>query len=214
MPRRRTIVAAIVVTFVLASGLAFKVWRDEQDSPPYGPEVLHATATLRPIDWEEAKALIYNAPHPNGGQLIHGQVTWENPPSYGGGRFEVLVIDKRSHLKPHAIARKVPGTTHSGRTQAAWYILDEVEQKYPWLRGAANLRDGDRVMTGSPSSLSVLPHDNGVTFVALFIPATSWPSERAHKYWATAPVKPSDLLVALVYIGDDDQIYWAQKLYG
>ncbi|MBV1851841.1 hypothetical protein [Catellatospora tritici] len=211
MTRRRTIVATLVVTTVLASGLAFKVWRD---TPPYGPEVLHATAALRPIEWDEATAEIYNAPHPRGGQLIHGQVTWESPPVDAGGQFEVLVIDKRSHLKPYDIVQKVPGRTHSGMTQAPWYILDEVERKYSWLRGAADLRDGDKVMTGTPSSLSVLPQANGVTFVAQFIPKASYPSERAHKFWATAPVEPSDLLVALVYISADDQIYWAQRLYG
>ncbi|ADL48503.1 hypothetical protein Micau_4995 [Micromonospora aurantiaca ATCC 27029] len=31
---------------------------------------------------------------------------------------------------------------------------------------------------------------------------------------ATAPVQMSDLLLALVYMGPDGQVYWAQRLQG
>ncbi len=50
-----------------------------------------------------------------------------------------------------------------------------------------------------------------VTFVALF-PYVEEPDPET--LMATAPVQMSDLLLALVYMGPDGQVYWAQRLQG
>lgn len=50
-----------------------------------------------------------------------------------------------------------------------------------------------------------------MTFVALF------PHLEGHRREfpiATAPVTLPDLLLALVYLGPDDQVFWAQRLQG
>ncbi|MFC7758962.1 hypothetical protein ACFQY4_13935 [Catellatospora bangladeshensis] len=56
------------------------------------------------------------------------------------------------------------------------------------------------------------PAGGPITFVATF-PAQRRETPQPPTY-ATAPVNRDDLLVALVFIGPDRQVYWAQRLFG
>lgn len=214
--RRGVVVSSVLAVLVaVAVGVVLKVRGDLPDDPPFAPEVPGASATLRTIGFDEAQALIPNAPHPNDdGQLLHGRVKWQPPQPGAGGVFEILVIDKRTQRKPKTIVRQGPrgGVYGNGLCCAAPYDLDKIAQRYPWLEGAADPRDGDKILSGM-ASLSVLPQAGGVDFVALLIPAKQ-DNGQPQEHWATAPAKLSDFLVALVYLGEDHQIYWAQKLYG
>jgi hypothetical protein len=51
-----------------------------------------------------------------------------------------------------------------------------------------------------------------IRFVAVF-PASD-PEDPDADLHASAPIDVSDLLVGLVFVGNDDQVYWAQQLYG
>jgi hypothetical protein len=56
------------------------------------------------------------------------------------------------------------------------------------------------------------PKASPVGFVALFPAADD--ATTPFPYFATAPVSPSNLMMALVFIGPDRQIYWAHRLLG
>ncbi|AXO34409.1 hypothetical protein ACGFLT_27555 [Micromonospora chalcea] len=87
-----------------------------------------------------------------------------------------------------------------------------IPDRYPWLRGAGDIRVSEDEWLSVGSRLGI--HDAGaspLTFVALFSHLER--HERAYPI-ATAPVTLPDLLLALVHMGPDGQVYWAQRLQG
>ncbi|MEV6601724.1 hypothetical protein AB0M36_33450 [Actinoplanes sp. NPDC051346] len=88
--------------------------------------------------------------------------------------------------------------------------LDIAQERYPWLRGI-----GPREINGSfwtaGDALTVSSVDaSPVTFVFVLHPERDG-TPPGHAV-ATAPAAVSDLLIALINVGPDGQVYWAQRL--
>jgi hypothetical protein len=73
-------------------------------------------------------------------------------------------------------------------------------------------KDGSWWESGEELEVAMSSGVTSVTFVAVFPNAD--PRDENSGLYATAPVDVSRLLVGLVLAGDDDQIYWAQRLHG
>ncbi|WP_405089359.1 hypothetical protein OG767_16465 [Micromonospora sp. NBC_01392] len=189
-------------------------WRWWHQRPPYGPEALHLRSSLEFVSYEQAQAALgsaYQAPVASGGdQLVLGRVSWQTPPaSLNGGYFALFLVDKRTDLKPSVFAVAAPQESVSLGSAG---VENRIVDHYPWLRGAGDIRVGEHEWQSVGSRLAI--GDSGaspVTFVALF------PHLEGHRREfpiATAPVTLPDLLLALVYLGPDDQVFWAQRLQG
>jgi hypothetical protein len=105
-----------------------------------------------------------------------------------------MLIDQRTYLKPGVSA--CPSARQDAVGAGSDGILNEVEHKYPWLRGAGSTRIGDSWWDNGDIVFVSDEDAAPVTFVALF------QAERQHVparelMRATAPVAVSDLLVAL-----------------
>ena len=88
---------------------------------------------------------------------------------------------------------------------------NRIPDRYPWLRGAGDIRVSEHEWLSVGSRLGI--PDAGaspLTFVALFPHRDR--TERTPI--ATAPVALPDLLLAIVHMGPDGQVYWAQRLHG
>jgi hypothetical protein len=203
---------ALAVVLALA---AFVGWRWRHDHPPYGPEALAITSSLEFVDHESAQAALggkVNAPVAEGrDQLVLGRISWWTPPEpLDGGYFAVFLIDKRSNLKPGSFSASSPVQEAVGLGSAS--VDNTIAQRYAWLKGAGDVRDGD-VWTSYGSRLAVSDGAaSPLTFVAAFPYVEG--ARRAVVHVPTAPVAVSDLLLALVYVGPDGQVYWAQRLRG
>ncbi|MFI6128248.1 hypothetical protein [Micromonospora sp. NPDC051141] len=208
---RRAASAAVALVVVVA---AVGGWRWWHQRPPYGPEALHLRSSLEFVSYEQAQAALgsaYQAPVASGGdQLVLGRVSWQTPSaSLDGGYFALFLIDKRTDLKPSVFAVAAPQES-VGLGSAG--VENRIADHYPWLRGAGPLRVGGSGWYSGGSRLAIGDADaSPVTFVALF------PHLETHQRefpMATAPVTLPDLLLALVYLGPDDQVFWAQRLQG
>jgi hypothetical protein len=209
MRRTRVCVSLCLAAALVAGGVVTQRWWHNR--PPYPASALHATAELHPVSPDGAQAFLgpdVNAPLVgSGGQLVAGTITWNKPPTTDG-YFSTYVIDKRTDLKP----RYMEAT--SSKVSAGGNSWDNaVATKYPWLTGAGDIyKDGSwweggcDLMTPAASGLT------RVTFVAVF--PNHDPDDPNADLHASAPVDVSDLLVVLVFTGTDNQIFWAQRLYG
>ncbi|WP_259275713.1 hypothetical protein [Micromonospora chalcea] len=207
--RRAASTAAALVLAVAAVG----GWRWWHQQPPYGPEALHLRSSLEFVSYDQAQAALgsaYQSPVAyNGDQLVLGRVSWQKPPApLAGGYFALFLIDKRTDLKPSVFAVSAPqdsvGIGGAG-------VENRIPDRYPWLRGAGDIRVSEHEWLSVGSRLGI--HDAGaspLTFVALFPHRDR--TERTPI--ATAPVTLPDLLLALVHMGPDGQVYWAQRLQG
>ncbi|QLQ40447.2 hypothetical protein [Micromonospora robiginosa] len=208
MTWRRAALAAVALVAAVGG------WRWWHQRPPYDPEALHLRSSLEFVTYDEAQAALgsaYQAPVvSNGDQLVLGRVSWQPPPvPLNGGHFSLFLVDKRTYLKPPVFAVAAPqesvGMGSAGTDR-------RIADRYPWLRGAGGVQVGEHEWYSGGSRLAIV--DAGaspVTFVALFPHL-----ERQFRDLpiASAPVTLPDLLLALVYQGPDDQVYWAQRLQG
>jgi hypothetical protein len=210
MRRRAGLIVAVAI-LVVAAGTVVG-WRWWHDRSPYGPKALGATATLRLVDQVTADAAMspVNAEHAgDGDQIFLGRVTWVRPPGLqDDGSFRVVILDKRTRRMPGfiSVTSPRPDEVVVGSDEA----LDVAEERYPWLQGI-----GPREINGSfgtagaaitVSSLDASP----VTFAIVLHPARpGTPPELAVPH---APAAVSDLLVALINVGSDGQVYRAQRL--
>jgi hypothetical protein len=188
-------------------------WRWWHNRPPYGPEALSARATLQLVDQATANAAFrpFNAVVATGDddQIFLGQVSWNRPPHpQKDGSFRIVLLDKRNHLPPGfiAVTSARPDDVSSGSDEA----LDIAQRRYPWLQGA-----GTRSINGSYwSSGSAVFVDSvdasPVTFQVVLRPAVE--GTPPESMVATAPAAVADLLVALICVGPNGQVYWAQRL--
>ncbi|MCU7725211.1 hypothetical protein ODJ79_15895 [Actinoplanes sp. KI2] len=200
------------VAIVLAGTVGVAGSRWWHNRPPYGPEALSARATLRLVDQATADAAVKPAPAVvanDGDQIFLGQVTWNRPPRpQKNGSFRIVLLDKRRHLTPGylAVTSPKPDAVSSGSDHA----LDIAQERYPWLQGAgAQPVDGSGWVSGETidvESMDAAP----VTFQAVLRRAD--PQRHPMLPVATAPTPLEDLLVALICVGPDGQVYWAQRL--
>lgn len=206
MTRARTLLVLGVVAVVVAGGFfALRAWRNRT---PYGPDALHATATVFAVTNEEAQALMTPFPAPVaaiGDQLIAGTVTWQSPPKRGGGVYDICLIDKRTNLAP---AYLEPTDSHVIISGCGFDA--DLAAKYPWMRGTISVDTGHGWTI--PSGLEAPTNLRSVTFVAIFPKAD--PEDPNSDLHASAPIAAVDLIVALVFVSNDRRVYWAQRLYG
>jgi hypothetical protein len=208
--RAGLILGALVL--VAAVG-AIGAWRWWQDRPPYEPAALRAHATLDIVDQATADAAMepVNAEvADDGDQIFLGRVGWERPPQTpDGNSLRIVVLDKRSHLMPGLLA--VTSATRPDQVGAGSDgALDAAEERYPWLRGAGS-REIDGLSWTSGSALFVASLDaSPVTFQFVLRPAGH--GTRPENAVPTAPAAVEDLMIALISVGPQGQIYGAQRL--
>ncbi|MFU8852810.1 hypothetical protein ACNAW0_17755 [Micromonospora sp. SL1-18] len=125
---------------------------------------------------------------------------WHNHPPYGP---EALAVKSSLSFVSNdeaqaALGDKAHAPFASGRDQL---VLGRVS----WHFGDNEWQSNGNRLSGADEKASPL------TFVALFpyLEEPDW-----ELMVATAPVAMSDLLLALVYMGPDEQVYWAQRLQG
>jgi hypothetical protein len=208
MRRSWILLAGVAAALVLVSGTVFYRWWHNR--PPFGPDDIRATATLQLFETAQAQKVYYlgvggvELLADPGAQMVRGGVTWKPPRVAAGGWFTLLLIDKRIQRKPPQISGAAPSGSR---------VSNRVAERYPWLRGAGDIIEGPDTARSGGMSLTFSPDAADVSFLALFPPL----DKRAPLYqsdYATAPVRLDNLLLALVFIGPDRQVYWAQRLYG
>jgi hypothetical protein len=211
MKRRASVILGVLL---LLLGLGGSVgWRWWNNRAPYGPEVFRAEATLNLADQATADAVLergnaYVAEE--GDQIFLGRVSWDRPAQpQPGNSFRIVVLDKRSHAMPGMI------TVSSGRPDDVITGTDEslnrAQKRFAWLAGVGGRRvNGHYTNAGSAiivSSVYAAP----ITFQAVLrAPKPGTPP--GEQPTATAPAAADDLLVALISVGPDRQVYWAQRL--
>jgi hypothetical protein len=210
MKRRTSLIISVAMLLIGAGSLAgLRRW---DNRPPYGPEALGATATLRMVDQTTADAALQPVtvePSEKGDQIVLGQVSWVRPLHHpDGGSFRIVVLDKRTRLMPGHIA------VTSGRPDDVGIGSDEsqdiAQKRYPWLQGAG-VREVNGSFWSAGNAIAVSSIDaSPVTFAIVLHPAR--PETPPEQMIASAPAAVTDLLVALINVGPDGQVYWAQRL--
>ncbi|GAA1626340.1 hypothetical protein [Catellatospora bangladeshensis] len=215
---RRRVAAAVAVAVLAVAGVVVVRWWHER--PPFTPDVINASVTVDMLgvgtdgmEGERSYDGVSYLPSP-GDAFVGGHLRWTPPPGaatdWEDGWFVLLVIDKRVDLKPPMVIGRSDSSVRV--VQGSDGVLNEVAEKYPWLRGAGDVRTGEDTWLGSTTTVMTSPAGGPITFVATF-PAQRRETPQPPTY-ATAPVNRDDLLVALVFIGPDRQVYWAQRLFG
>ena len=209
--KRRAGLIISVAMLLIGAGSVFGV-RWWNNRAPYAPEALGATATLRMVDQSTADSALQPVivePAEKGDQILLGQVSWRRPPRQPkGGSFGIVVLDKRTHLMPghFAVTSNRPDDVSTGSDSSQ----DIAEKRYPWLQGA-----GAREINGSfwsaGNAITVSSIDaSPVTFAIVLHPRR--PGTPPEQMVASAPVAVTDLMVALINVGPDGQVYWGQRL--
>jgi hypothetical protein len=216
MSRGRRIFTIVLVAVLVAAGYGGYRWWHER--PPYGPEVLEFAATaeqLPPGDGPEIEHHGVKVRVPEGGAAVGGRITWRPPTGRGSdwdedGWFMIFVVDKRVDLMPP----QVWGTSPSGHEVSSGGdgVQNRIAEKYPWLRGAGDIKTDENTWRDGGMALSMTPAAGGVDFVAIFPPIPNGDPER--RFLAAAPVTLSDLMIAVAFVGPDRQVYWAERVYG
>ncbi|MEU1249159.1 hypothetical protein [Micromonospora arida] len=187
-------------------------WRWWHNRPPYGAKALGATATLRLVDQATADTAMspVNAEHADDGdQIFLGRVAWVRPPSIkDDGSFRVVILDKRTRRMPGFISVTSPRPDDVGAGSDG--ALDIAEKRYPWLQGIGTRHINGLFWTAGAAITVSSVDASPVTFVTVLHPAS--PDTPPEHLVATAPAAVSDLLVALINVGPDGQVYWAQRL--
>ncbi|GAA1404640.1 hypothetical protein ACFQZ4_28970 [Catellatospora coxensis] len=197
-PRFTPALAAVLVTATVAA-IGFGVWRDR---PPYGPDQVRPVATIRLTDDEhlDADAAAIGVPSP--GPMFGGEdartfvgrldVTVPADPTTAGS-YALLVIDKRLNR----VATQVY-TERDGMWGGGWGGFDDAWRRYPWLSALAPLQQGDQLSYSNATTAYLDPAERSLPFAGRFQDA--------------AGLRPSDLLVALVFYGPQRQIYWSVQV--
>ena len=175
------------------------------------PEALGAQAALHLVDQATADAAIAPGNAMVGGdndQIFLGRVTWTRPPrTKVDSTLRIVILDKRSHLTPGWIALKSDRQDEVG---SGWDgSLDAATERYSWLHGFGTRQpDGSYGGAGTfiTSSLDASP----VTFQTVFRSAR--PGTPPNPAVATAPAAVTDLMIVLIGVGPDGQVYWAHRL--
>jgi hypothetical protein len=210
---KRRVSPIVIVALLLVGAGTVAGWRWWHNRPPFGPEALNARATLRLVDQATADAALepVNAEFANDDddQIFLGRVTWDQPPTPPKDTsLRIVLLDTRRHLLPGFIAVTSANPEHVGTGLDG--SLDIAQNRYPWLKGAGTQEsNGSFMSSGSAvfvSSIDASP----VTFQTVLHAAR--PGIPPEHMVATAPAAVQDLLVALICVGPEGQVYWAQRL--
>ncbi len=196
--RRSTPVTLIVTVSALAIVIA-GAWLGyglRADHPPFTPAQIHARATvvLAHVDHFDAAASTLDL---TGLQGVHtvdsdvnivGRIDYDLPPEASWtGTFDVVVIDRNSNTAAPLVFG-INGGGFGGN-------LFDLPRRYPWLSALA-LAPGRRLAPSAATTPAVRSAPFG--FVAVFPGAGT--------------IAAQNLLIALIYVGRDGQIYWAASL--
>jgi hypothetical protein len=202
------LVIGIVLLLLAGSGIAG--WRWWHNRPPYGPEALAATASLRLVDQATADAAFSPQAMQQAGagdQIFLGSVAWSRPPR-ADVTFRIVVLDKRTRLMPGFI--NATSARPDGIVNGSDESLDRAERRYPWLQGiGAREVNGQFWTAGIAITVSSVEASPVTLAVVLSRQISGSPP---HLAVASAPAAVGDLLVALISVGPDGQVYWAQRL--
>ncbi|WKU01804.1 hypothetical protein Q2K19_15650 [Micromonospora soli] len=146
-------------------------------------------------------------------RMVVGRVSWRPTPEPLDGFLMVVLIDKRSNRLPVIDLRRnwardaYPAGVGGGGPQ------NKIAQRYPWLRGMGYKKIGENEWLSEGNV--IWAHDqeaSPLTFVARFPPTRN--PQLPETALTTEPIAVSDLLLAVVCVGSDNQIYWAHRLQG
>lgn len=189
---------AIPVIVLAALGGVFG-YRWIHNRPPYGPSAIHAVATIQLTDGSHVLADVtrlgatgiqpwYGT---DGDQLFVGQVNYRIPSNaQGAGRYAIVVIDKAGNQ----VSPLIWGAgANSGQVIQGWEsTLSDAAKRWDWL-APMGARPNPTVVFAPTDTVGP------ITFQGAF-----------HQDAGT--ITQSDLMVALVFMGTEGQIYWAERL--
>lgn len=216
---RQALAVALVVVMALGANAGWRWWHNQA---PFGPEALSLKSSLEVVGFTESREALGEPVHYAPSmepkvQLVLGRVSWQRPPEPLDGSLMVVLIDKRANRLPAIIEvrqnrpriRDYPDPAAVG---SSW-IQNKIAQRYPWLSGMADRKTGQDTWFSDGSVVWVDEQEGSpLTFAARF------PEAQTHSRTPTAargePVAISDMLLAVVCLGSDDQIYWAHRLQG
>jgi hypothetical protein len=203
----RQLIGIAVVLVVLVAG--FRLVQHAIDNHvPFAPSAmhLHLTATvhtgdaqhlLRTLGVTEAQL---SAPYPRTkhDQFLVGQLTYTLPAGATKGELPLFVIDNRTGRA----AMHVWGTSPGRCVTSGWGGFDGFARRYAWLGPTATVQlPGQGYI--DPGDTITIPEGRAapITFIAMFPPETP-------------PVTDfrKDLTVALGFVGDKGQVFWAQRV--
>ena len=125
------------------------------------------------------------------GRSFIGRIDFTVPPAaHGAGTYYVVVIDSRSNTIAPSLF-----TSDGGGWDG---FLENVPKQIPWLSAMAPRQIGENTYTSDATSVWT---DSDATRPIAFTGAL-----------ADAHATVADLTVALIFVGDHQQIYWATKL--
>jgi hypothetical protein len=220
-PRRsgKTMATVAILAVLVVSALAFYgVTTARSRRAPYSAADVQASVRIQMVAPGQAQAvadrlagpgrLTVPFVEPTDGsatpQQLVGQLTFRTPPNAPRDGQYALFIIERARNRPVSAAY---GTGPVGTNVAQGWDgrFNKVAAKYPWLHMLASVQLPDGSGFTDPGMAVIFaPNTRGpVTFTAvldeLSLPVTD-PSQQ--------------LTVALVFLGANDQIYWATKLAG
>ncbi len=192
-----TVVATVLV--VATGGWLAAAW--VHDHPPYSAAVVHPAAVIKLTDTDHviADARAYGGagltPVVVGGEgdrLLVGRVDFAVPTgAAGSGRYDFILIDTRTNQ---------PVQAFSGRDGGGWggSLGVELPRRYPWLSAVAPHRTASNEWTDTAQAVQVDPAAGYAAFTAAVPDGTG--------------VTVADLMLAMVFVGTDGQIYWAAQV--
>lgn len=197
LPQALTIL--IVLAIATASWAGYSWWHHH---PPYGPDAIGATVTIRFTDdthfAADTQALGVHGLGPMHGdktkRTFIGRLDYTIPhAAHGAGSYFIVVIDKRTN-------RLAPWLGDDGGSGEDGFLEADVPSRYPWLSALAPVPvAGGWTMSGADMSTDT---------------DTASPLAFEGEFPDAAGLTPADLLVALIFVGPDQQIYWATRVMG
>lgn len=191
----------LTVAALVAASLGWAGYAWWHDRPPYSAAAVHATATLRFTDerhfTQDAGALGVTGlqrllPQADRRQFV-GRVDYTTPAGAGaGGTYYVFAVDKRRNQ----VVEQLYDADGSG-----WGSLQSsLAARYPWLSATAPTVTDAGVSYRGASVSRPADAPGPLTFTGSIPDA--------------AESSPADLMVVLVLVGPDRQIYWANRVSG
>ncbi|MFE9694930.1 hypothetical protein [Micromonospora sp. NPDC005806] len=128
----------------------------------------------------------------------------------------IVLIDKRFNRLPTTTEVRQNWQRPRDRSDPASIggggSLSRVAQRYPWLGGVGGHETAENEPPSGHSVIwAVVQEASPLTYVANFPSSTEM---RSRQGVFVEPVAVSDLLLAVVCIGPDSQIFWAHRLHG
>lgn len=141
--------------------------------------------------------------HTSRDQTIVVRVTWSGLPD--DGSLQLMMMDTRV-TPPRPLAAE-GGWTADGGTGTNWAgIYEALPEHYDWMQGFASIQKGNSWTTPFPTAAVTAGTGTSGT-------ATAWFGQ-----WGDGRIPLDDpareLALALVRVGDDNEVRWAKRIHG